>query len=31
MPIRTRNAAGLLAAAALLGCDAERTTVPEMQ
>jgi hypothetical protein len=30
MPIRTRNAVGLLAAAALLGCDAERTTVPTM-
>ena len=30
MPIRTRNAVGLLAAAALLGCDAERTTVPMM-
>jgi hypothetical protein len=31
MPIRTRNAVGLLAAAALLGCDAERTTVPTME
>ena len=31
MPIRTRNAVGLLAAAALLGCDPERTTVPTMQ
>jgi hypothetical protein len=31
MPIRTRNAVGLLAAAALLGCDAERTTVPMME
>ncbi len=30
MPIRTRNAVGLLAAVALLGCDPERTTVPEM-
>ena len=30
MPIRTRNAVGLLAAAALLGCDAERTMVPTM-
>jgi len=31
MPIRIRNAVGLLAAAALLGCDAERTTVPTME
>ena len=31
MPIRTRSAVGLLAAAALLGCDAERTTVPTME
>ena len=31
MPIRTRNAVGLLAAAALLGCDAERTTVPTLE
>lgn len=31
MPLRTRNAVGLLAAAALLGCDAERTTVPTME
>jgi hypothetical protein len=31
MPIRTRNAVGLLAAAALLGCDPERTTVPTME
>jgi hypothetical protein len=30
MPIRTRNALGLVAAAALLGCDADRTTVPTM-
>ena len=31
MPIRTRNTLGLLAAAALLGCDPERTTVPAME
>ena len=31
MPIRTRNAVALLAAAALLGCDPERTTVPAME
>jgi hypothetical protein len=31
MPIRTRNAVGLLAAVALFGCDAERTTVPTME
>ena len=31
MPIRTRNAVALLTAAALLGCDPERTTVPEME
>ena len=31
MRIRSRNAVGLLAAAALLGCDAERTTVPTME
>ena len=31
MPIRARNTVGLLAAAALLGCEPERTTVPEMQ
>jgi hypothetical protein len=31
MPIHTRSAVGLLAAAALLGCDAERSTVPTME
>jgi hypothetical protein len=31
MPLRTRNAVGLFAVAALLGCDAERTTVPTME
>ena len=31
MPIRTRNAVSLLAVATLLGCDAERTTVPTME
>jgi hypothetical protein len=31
MTIRTRYAVGLLAAAALFGCDAERTTVPTME
>ena len=31
MPMRTRNALGLIAAATLLGCDAERTTVPTME
>jgi hypothetical protein len=31
MLIRTRPAVSLLAAAALLGCDAERTTVPTME
>lgn len=31
MPLRTSHAVGLLAAAALLGCDAERTTVPTME
>jgi hypothetical protein len=31
MPIRTRNAVGLLAAAALLGCDADRSTVPTVE
>jgi hypothetical protein len=31
MPIRANTAVGLLAAAALLGCDADRTTVPTME
>ena len=31
MSMRTRNALGLIAAATLLGCDAERTTVPTME
>ena len=30
MPIRTKPAVSLLAVATLLGCDAERTTVPTM-
>ena len=31
MPSAPRNAVGLFAVAALLGCDAERTTVPTME
>jgi hypothetical protein len=31
MPIRTKPAVSLLAVATLLGCDAERTTVPTME